>query len=102
MLPSFGKDRIIEDIPSQKSRNAVSLNMEYNGNQYVEKIISSDDSYDFVNIKTVPKNLHILKMDNYWYQISDNDERNKSLVSKKFILKLLRDDVRMFLKKLKL
>ena len=90
---------IYETTHSQEDRNLRSLNRKYY--DYGEKIVSSDGSYKFVNIKEIPKNLHILKMNDYWYQESTNPEKNKKLVSKEFIVELLRNDVRTFLKNFK-
>ena len=36
-------------------------------------------------------------MNDYWYQESTNQENSKKLVSKEFIIELLRQDVRSFL-----
>lgn len=92
---------IYETEHSQENRNLKSLNKKYSDNDYTEKIVSLDGSYKFVNIKEIPKNLYILKMNDYWYQQSTNEERNKKLVSKEFIIDLLKEDVRKFLKKFK-
>ena len=91
-------DEIYETEHNQEDRNWKSLNKKYSGYDYVEKIVSLDGSYKFVNIKEVPNNLYILKMNDYCYQQSTNPEKNKKLVSKEFIVNLLREDVRSFLK----
>lgn len=92
---------IFETTHSQNDRNLKSLNKKYSGYDYGEKIVSLDGSYKFVSIKEIPKNLCILKMNDYWYQESTNKENSKKLVSKEFIVELLREDVREFLKKFK-
>lgn len=94
-------DEIYETEHNQEDRNWKSLNKKYSGYDYVERIISLDGSYKFVNIKEVPNNLYILKMNDYWYQQSTNPEKNKKSVSKEFIESLLREDVRSFLKNIK-
>ena len=94
-------DEIYETEHNQEDRNWKSLNKKYSGYDYVERIISLDGSYKFVNIKEVPNNLYILKMNDYWYQQSTNPEKNNKLVSKEFIESLLREDVRSFLKNIK-
>jgi hypothetical protein len=94
-------DEIYETEHNQEDRNWKSLNKKYSGYDYVERIISLDGSYKFENIKEVPKNLYILKMNDYWYQESTNKEKSKKLVSKEFIVELLREDVRRFLKNFK-
>lgn len=91
-------DGIYETEYNQEDRNWKSLNKKYSGYDYIERIISLDGSHKFVNIKEVPNNLYILKMNDYWYQQSTNPEKNKKLVSKEFIESLLREDVRSFLK----
>ena len=91
-------DEIYETEHNQEDRKWKSLSKKYSGNDYVEKIVSLDGSYKFVNIKEVPNNLYILKMNDYWYQQSTNPEKNKKLVSKEFIEILLREDIRSFLK----
>jgi hypothetical protein len=94
-------DEVYETEHNQEDRKWNSLSKKYSGNDYVEKIISLDGSYKFVNIEEVPNNLYILKMNDYWYQQSTNPEKNKKLVSKEFIESLLREDVRSFLKNIK-
>jgi hypothetical protein len=97
----FLLDDTFDMIPKQENRNIVSLYKTDSGNDYSEKIVLTDGKYEFDIIKEIPKNLHILKMDNYWYQTSDDEEISKRLVSKEFIEELLRQDVRDFLKDFK-
>jgi len=85
-------------IPLQETRSIVSINKRESGYDYSEKIVFTDGKYEFVNIKEIPKNLHILKMDNYWYQTSTNKDKSKALVPKEFAFDLLKEDVRDFLK----
>lgn len=94
-------DEVYETEHNQEDRKWKSLSKKYSGNDYVERIVSLDGSHKFVNIKEVPNNLHILKMNDYWYQESTNQEKSKKLVSKEFIVELLREDVRRFLKNFK-
>jgi hypothetical protein len=94
-------DDTFDMIPQQESRNIISLYKKDSGFDYGEKIVHTDGSYEFVKIKEIPKNLHILNLDNYWYQESTNPEKNKKLVSKEFIVELLKNDVRFFLKDFK-
>jgi len=91
-------EHITEEVPLQENRNIKSLNKKYSKFDYTEKIVSTNGKYEFINIPEIPENLHILKMDNYWYQISTNKIENIDLVSKEFITELLRQDVRGFLK----
>jgi hypothetical protein len=86
---------------NQEDRNLKSLNKKNSNYDYAEKVVSIDGSYKFLNIKEVPKNLHILKMNDYWYQQSSNKKKNRKLVSKEFIIELLKNDVRTFLKDFK-
>ncbi|WP_298397364.1 hypothetical protein [Flavobacterium sp.] len=94
-------DEVYETEHNQEDRKWKSLTKKYSGNDYGDRIVSLDGSYKFVNIKEVPDNLHILKMNDYWYQQSSNPEKIKKLVSKEFIENLLREDVRRFLKNFK-
>jgi hypothetical protein len=91
-------EHIYETEHSQEDRNLKSLNKKYSVYDYDEKIVSIDGSYKFVNVNEIPKNLHILKLNDYWYQESGNEEKIKKLVSKEFIVELLREDVRKFLR----
>jgi hypothetical protein len=91
-------EHIYETEHSQEDRNLKSLNKKYSDYDYDEKIVSIDGSYKFVNVNEIPKNLHILKLNDYWYQESGNEEKIKKLVSKEFIVELLREDVRKFLR----
>lgn len=94
-------ENIYEMIPNQEDRNLKSLNKKDSQFDYGEKIVSLDGSYKFFNIKEIPNNLHILKMNDYWYQESSIKKKNKKLVSKEFIIELLRQDIRKFLKNFK-
>jgi hypothetical protein len=81
-------------IPEQKNRYVISLYEEMTGYAYAEKILTIDGGWQFLKIKDLPKNLHILKMENYWYQESPDPVLKKNLVSKAFIIELLRQDIR--------
>jgi hypothetical protein len=81
-------------IPEQKNRYVISLYKEMTGYAYAEKILGIDGESQFLKITDLPKNLHILKMENYWYQESTDTELKKNLVSKEFIIELLRQDIR--------
>lgn len=81
-------------VPKQENRYSVSLYKEMTGNAYAEKIVTPDGKTTFLKLKDLPVNLHILKMENYWYQESDDPEMNGTLVSRDFIINLLREDVR--------
>ena len=94
-------EHIYETEHSQEDRNLKSLNKKYSDYDYGEKIVSVDGSVKFINIKEIPKNLYILKMNDYWYQESSIKKKNEKLVSKEFIIQLLREDIRKFLKNFK-
>ncbi|MDP2175593.1 MAG: hypothetical protein Q8K70_06740 [Bacteroidota bacterium] len=87
-------------VPKQENRHVVSLYKEMAGYAYAEKIVTTDGESDFIKVKDLPNNLYILKMENYWFQESDDLETNKKLVSKEFIVNLLREDVRRIAPKL--
>ncbi len=81
-------------VPQQKNRYVESLYKEDTGNSYAEKIIPIDGKATFIILKELPKNLHILKAENYWYQTSTDQTIDDTLVSKDFIVELLRQDIR--------
>lgn len=56
---------------------------------------------NFIKIKKLPKNVFVLNENCYWYQYTDNKEDNKSLVTKETAFKILRQDVKKYLKKVK-
>jgi len=87
-------------VPIQENRHVVSLYKEMTGNAYAEKIVTVDGKSNFIKLKDLPSNLHILKMENYWFQESDDPKTNEKLVSKEFIVNLLREDVRRIAPKL--
>jgi len=87
-------------VPQQKSRYTVSIYKETTGNAYAEKIVTANGETTFLKLKDLPSNLHILKMENYWYQESDDPKTNETLVSKTFIINLLREDIRRIAPKL--
>ncbi|MEC4050177.1 hypothetical protein OX284_012100 [Flavobacterium sp. SUN046] len=97
----FLLDDLIDLIPLKKNRYVVSLSKEHNGLDYREKIISINGSSEFLDFKTIPNNFYILKTDNYWYQESEIKNENENLVSKTFIIELLRNDIRKVLSKIK-
>ncbi len=80
--------------PDKKIRTIISDYKAKTGNDYSEKIAGMDGKSNFVKIKTLPKDLVILKSECYWYQQTDNPEDNKKLVTKEDILYVLRQDIR--------
>jgi hypothetical protein len=56
---------------------------------------------NFIKIKKLPKNVFVLNENCYWYQYTDNIEDNKSLVTRETAFKILRQDVKKYLKKVK-
>jgi hypothetical protein len=97
----FLLEGIIETVPLQKNRYVVSLNKEHSGLDYREKIVTLNGNTEFTDFKEIPKNFYIIKIDNYWYQESNNQIEDKKLVSKEFIINLLKNDIRKVLNKVK-
>ena len=56
---------------------------------------------NFVKIRKLPKNVFVLNENCYWYQYTGNVEDNKSLLTKETAFKILRQDVKKYLTKVK-
>ena len=97
----FVFEGIFEAIPDKKNREVKSLLKEQNGDDYDEKIIDKNGESKFIRIKELPKNLYIIKQDIYWFQSTENDEINKTLVTKEIAMEILRGDVKNILKLIK-
>jgi len=88
-------------IPEKETQNFKSLTRKDHGYDYGEKIILQNGKSRFVKIDNVPDNLFIIKLDLYWYQSTENEEINKTLVSKEIITEIFKQDVREVLSKVK-
>lgn len=80
-------------FPDKKIRTTISNYKTKTGNDYSEKIVGIDGKSTFIKIKTLPKNLALLKAECYWYQKTNNSEDNRKLVTREDIIYVLRQDV---------
>ena len=97
----FVLETIFEAIPNKMNREVKSLSKESYGYDYGEKILDVNGDSKFVKIVELPKNLYLIKQDIYWFQTTENDEINKTLVTRDIALEILRNDVRNILKQIK-
>lgn len=81
-------------VPEQANRYVISRNKDLSGFAYCESIVTINGDLKFIKVFDLPSNLYILKMENYWYQESDDSKTNEILVSREFIINLLREDIR--------
>jgi hypothetical protein len=94
----FVLETTFEAIPNKENRNVKSISKKSYGYDYSEKIVDTQGKSRFVKITDLPKNLYIIKQDVYWYQTTENEEVNKTLVTKDVIKSILRKDVQSVLK----
>ncbi|UPT71172.1 MAG: hypothetical protein M0D53_01810 [Flavobacterium sp. JAD_PAG50586_2] len=97
----FVLETIFEAIPDKKNRTVKSLCKESDGYDYGEKILNVNGESKFIKIETLPDNLYLIKQDIYWFQTTENDEINKTLVTKDIAIEILRVDVKNILKLIK-
>lgn len=97
----FVLETIIDAIPDKKNRKVKSLSKESYGYDYGEKIVDINGESKFIKIETLPENLYLIKQDIYWFQSTENEEINKTLVTKDNAMEILRADVRSILKLIK-
>jgi len=89
-----------EIFPSKDHRNHLTQN-DLLGADYSSCEETPSGKPNFIKIKKLPKNVFVLNENCYWYQYTDNKEDNKSLVTKETAFKILRQDVKKYLKKVK-
>jgi hypothetical protein len=87
-------------IPDKKNREVKSLSREY-GYDYAEQILKLNGDSKVVKFEELPENLYIIKRDLYWWQVTESEEVNKTLVTKEIAIEILRSDVKNILKKIK-
>jgi len=97
----FVLETIFDAIPDKKNREVKCLLKEQNGDEFDEKIIDANGESRFIRVKELPKNLYLIKQDIYWFQTTENDEINKTLVTKEIAMEILRGDVKNILKSIK-
>jgi len=81
-------------IPDKSTRKLKSMSRKDLDYDYSEKIILADGSSKFIKIDKMPENLSIIKLDQYWYQTTENEEKNKGLVSREIITEIFIQDIR--------
>jgi len=89
-----------EIFPSKDHRNHLTQN-DLLGADYSSCEETPSGKPNFIKIKKLPKNVFVLNENCYWYQYTDNKEDIKSLVTKETAFKILRQDVKKYLKKVK-
>ena len=97
----FVLETIFEADPDKKNREVKSLSRKSNGYDYGEKILDLNGESKFIKIEELPKNLYLIKQDIYWFQTTENDEINKTLVTKEIAIEILRADLKNILKTIK-
>ena len=85
-------------FPDENIRYVKSLYKMQTGYDYAQKSILVNGKYEVLKIKTVPSNLYILKADCYCYQLTENSLDDKKLVTKAFVISILRQDIKNILK----
>lgn len=93
----FVLESSFDAIPHKKNREVKSLSKEH-GYDYVELILDVNGDSIFVKFEELPENLYIIKRDIYWWQATENEDINKSLVTKEIAIEILRGDVKDILK----
>lgn len=81
-------------FPKVEDRNIKSSYKQMTGNDYGEKNIKLDGTYDYIKIKEVPANLFIIKQEPYWYQSTESIQDNSVMVSKEMAIEILRNDIK--------
>jgi len=97
----FVLERSFSAIPNKKNREVKSLSKEY-GFDYVEQILDLNGDSEYVRFEVLPENLYIIKRDIYWWQVTENEVINKTLVTKEIAIDILRSDVKNILKQIKI
>lgn len=96
---------ILEDSfevpPNKDNLKLVSLAKESTGFDYSEKILDLNGESKWMKIKDLPRNLILIKRDSYWWQSTENEEVNKTLVTKDIALEILRHDIKNILSSFK-
>ncbi|MBA4241934.1 MAG: hypothetical protein C0448_14505 [Sphingobacteriaceae bacterium] len=65
---------------------------------YQETHYNINGTSKLIEIKTMPSNALILSADNYWFQFTEVKDDDKYLISKEIAEKILRQDIRRFIK----
>lgn len=97
----FVFDGSFNAIPDKKVRDLARHSKNDEGYEYVEKIVGLKGNSKFIKVSQLPENLYLIRSDIYWYQESENEELNKTIVTKDIITQILREDIRNILKSVK-
>ena len=89
-----------EAFPSKEHRKNLTQN-KLLGADYSSCEETPSGEPNFIKIKKLPKNVFVLNENCYWYQYTDNQEDNISLLTKETAFKILRDDIKKYLIKAK-
>ena len=92
----FGAD------PEKRNRDIKSLTKESEGYDYGETILDLNGKLEYIKINELPENLYIIKQDIYWFQTTENEMIQKSLVTREIAIEILRADVKNILKSVKI
>jgi len=79
-------------MPTKATRGK-NLDQLYKNALYTQVEYGPNDEANFVSLKTLPSNILMLAQNSYWYQYSDNQKDNDSLVTKDVAIKILRQDI---------
>lgn len=81
------------------SRSVKSPYIETHNAEYVQSIIEQGgEKSEAIVVKKLPANIYLVWCERYWFQFTDNETDNKYLFSKPMAEKILRQDLRAFLK----
>lgn len=97
----FVLESSFDAIPEKKHREVKSMSREY-GYDYVELILDVNGDSIFVKFEELPENLYLIKRNIYWWQITENEDINKTLVTKEIAIEIVRSDVKDILKRIKI
>ena len=82
--------------PEKKNRYVRSLDFNYTGFDYIQRIENLNTDAKFLKVKKIPNNILIVKEDSYWYQEHISGQQT---VTKALIIKILRQDIKDFIEK---
>lgn len=87
--------------PEKHNRDIKSLAKESEGCDYAETILDLNGKVEYIKVIELPENLYLIKTDIYWFQTTENEEIQKSLVTREIAIEILRADVKNILKSVK-
>jgi hypothetical protein len=87
--------------PEKHNREIKSLRKKWEGYDYGETILDLNGKVEYLKINELPENLYLIKQDIYWFQTTENEKIQKSLVTREIAIEILREDVKNILKSVK-